>query len=653
MRTRLRFKMSSCIAFALMCALAYAAEDTAPNRKASHSFDWMDREGLQAARETRTRLGHEHRQPGVGHGLYTDFHAAFIPLTQELDQKKQEQLVAAARKTGTQILIITSAKGAEWHGIQDGILVLPGTTTDQGYLIFQNTNSYGKSGSPSGVEFLKNVHPNLSRTNNILAGMEICNSGADIRLDNQGEVGLIRRKIVSNLHSFPDEFFAGPSLYPKEILAEWDRDIQGKALTGIGVNEVLSISIFKEAGIDPFEEAVINPYEVSFRNLVTHILAQDLTESSIRNALTNGHAFVAHDWLCDPAGFSFGAINNLGVFGMGDTAPLLGTTRVAGNTPVPAKLRLIHKGTVIQEITGTNLTFQAKEPGPYRLEAWLTLAGEDRPWIYSNPVYLKTPDAREVRPPSSTISDEVKVDKNLVYREGAEEDSGKHKLDVYHPNGVPSAPVLFFIHGGSWKSGDRSLYGALGNRYSQAGFVTVVPSYRLAPKHPHPAQIEDVAAAFTWTVQHISEYGGDTNRIYVAGHSAGGHLAALLALDESYLAAYQLSPKFIHGVLALSGVYNFTIGESQESVFGKDPEFRRKASPLFHVKAGAPPFLVTFCEWDYFSLPAQARQFHKALQKAGVKSELVLIPRESHISEIVNVWRTDDPTVTAALKFMK
>src|SRR5439155_21189470 len=171
----------------------------------------------------------------------------------------------------------------------------------------------------------------------------------------------------------------------------------------------------------------------------------------------------------------------------------------------------------------------------------------------------------------------------FTYREGAEEDAGKHKLDIYLPKGKTNAPVLFFIHGGAWRSGDRSNYPPLGNRYARAGYVTVVPSYRLAPKNPHPAQIEDVAAAFAWTVQHIAEHGGDTNRIYVGGHSAGGHLSALLALDDKYLKAHDLSPKVIRGVLALSGVYNLAIGDVQSRVFGNDKEVREDASPVYHV----------------------------------------------------------------------
>src|SRR5204863_1542540 len=142
------------------------------------------------------------------------------------------------------------------------------------------------------------------------------------------------------------------------------------------------------------------------------------------------------------------------------------------------------------------------------------------------------------------------------YTDGPEDQLAKHKLDLYIPKGKTNLPVLFFIHGGAWTSGDRTQYPPLGNRYASEGILTVVPSYRLAPKFPHPAQIEDTAAAFAWTVRNISARGGDTNRIFVAGHSAGAHLVALLALDEKYLTAHQLSPKLIRGVLGFSGAYN-------------------------------------------------------------------------------------------------
>jgi acetyl esterase/lipase len=393
--------------------------------------------------------------------------------------------------------------------------------------------------------------------------------------------------------------------------------------------------------------------EMSVTNRTVHALVRDVTQPLIREAITNERAYVANDWLCDSRGFNFGAVNNLGVFNVGDSAPMVGSTRLVALTPVKAKLRLWHDGTIVQESAGTNLIFKANAPGAYRVEARLRVGEMNLPWIYSGQVYLRLPDWSDLRLPSMEISPDVTVRADISYSEGRKEDAAKHKLDAYLPKGKTNVPVLLFIHGGAWKSGDRSQYPPLGNRYARAGYLTVVPNYRLAPKYPHPAQIEDVAAAFAWTVHHISAYGGDTNRIYVAGHSAGGHLAALLALDSRYLTAHNLSPQNIRGVLAISGVYDLSIGDFQSSVFGADALARREASPLSFIKPGAPPFLVAYCQWDYFTLPAQARSFHGALRQAGIGAQLVYIPAESHISEMLSFAREDDLIVNAALKFMR
>src|SRR6185503_285552 len=126
-----------------------------------------------------------------------------------------------------------------------------------------------------------------------------------------------------------------------------------------------------------------------------------------------------------------------------------------------------------------------------------------------------------------------------------------------------------------------------------------IPSYRLAPKSPWPAQAEDTAAAFAWTVQHIAEHGGDTNRIFIGGHSAGGHLTSLLACNDRFLKPYGISSRVIRGVISLSGVYNLDVGDAMASVFGRERGVRRDASPLYFVQSPAPPFFVSYCEWDY------------------------------------------------------
>ena len=617
----------------------------------------LERSHLEATHAARLRFASE-RRPLPSHGVYEDFRAIIHAHAEDADHTKgtRQELLAAARATGIRVVFLTDHRGPKpesWRGEHDGVLFIAGSETGDGALWFPDEVPAGQPVAGGGLRLLSHVEERYDAVTDGMVGMEICNRHTDAILDKSLELYLAKamadtnlwRTVTADFRDFPDELFAAGTDYRPAIFAKWDRETKTKHFTGIGANDAHQNVIVQGVTFDP--------YAVSFRNLVTHILARELTEPLVREAVTNGHVYVAHDWLCDPTGFTFAAVNNLGVFPMGDTAPMLGKTRLMALSPLPAKLRLIHHGAVVQESTGTNLTFEAKEPGPYRLEAWLTVAGEDRPWIYSNPVYLRVPALTELILPSMAISPEVEPRKDLRYGDGPDEDRAKHQLDLYAPKGKPGVPVLFFIHGGAWKTGDRAQYAPLGNRYAREGFLTVIPSYRLAPKHPHPAQIDDVAAAFAWTARHIAEHGGDTNRIYVAGHSAGGHLAALLSLDERYLAAHQLSPRLIRGVLTLSGVFNLAGQEGQESVFGKDPEVRRSASPLFQIKAGAPPFLVSYCQWDYFALPAQAREFHRTLKQAGIDATLVYIPGESHISEMLRVTSEKDLTVAAALKFMK
>jgi acetyl esterase/lipase len=120
-----------------------------------------------------------------------------------------------------------------------------------------------------------------------------------------------------------------------------------------------------------------------------------------------------------------------------------------------------------------------------------------------------------------------------------------------------------------------------------------------------------------------------------------------LAMDPKYLKKFGIdSDKAIHGVAALSGVYDV----SQVAGFG---EKGKEASPMQYLHAHAPPFLVTYCEWDYQSLPRQAREFSAALKAKFDSVKLVYVPGESHISEIVDVVKEGDVTAAALLEFVK
>jgi acetyl esterase/lipase len=403
--------------------------------------------------------------------------------------------------------------------------------------------------------------------------------------------------------------------------------------------------VFAAAGEAVLKERGDRELIAAFRNTSIHILARELAEADIRSALAAGRAYTAHDWMCDPTGFLFVAENNLGVYEAGDAVPMM-NTRINAAVPVPAKLKLFHNDMVIAEAADSKLSYAVKEAGDYRLEAWLTVDGEDRPWIYSGRLHIANPPSLTL-PPGDTPSN-VEVRRDIVYVEGDPAEAAKHKLDLYLPKDKKNFPVMVFIHGGAWRSGDRSMYAAVGNSFAKAGIGVAIPSYRLMPKSPHPAQIRDVAEAFAWVYQNAGQYGGDSKRIYLAGHSAGGHLAALLALDGAYLKEHAIPPSAIRGVAALSGVYDVSRLPEFESDKGA-PD----GSPARYVHPQAPPFLITYCQWDYLGLPRQARDFAAALKKAFVGTQLLYIPGENHIAEIVDIWKDDDPIARAILNFIK
>jgi len=578
---------------------------------------------LKSLHEARLRLAAERNTSAIPvHGVYDDFRVLLN--VRFSDAAGAQQIAAAAKKAGACAVLLAA-------DVPENVPV---------------------PAADSGVIFLR--HPSTLHPPEKLGAAQVCNcldSTERYRgfLESAAKDPDAWKKACENFAAFPDEFFGASEDGDLSALDGWERECEAKPVVAVGACCARQAVCIKERCFDP--------YEVNFRHLSTHVLAREGREAEIREALRAGHAYASYDWLCDPTGFLFGAGNNFGVFPMGDTVPTYGGSKLVAFSPVPAKLKLIHNGAVVNEVTGTQMMFDSQEPGAYRLEAWLTLDGEERPWIITNPVYLKAPTVEAIsalKMPSVEISKNVDVKKDITYIAGKPEDEAKHKLDLYIPKNKKPAPVFFFVHGGAWRSGDRALYFPLGGRFAKEEILTVVPSYRLAPLNPHPAQIEDVAAAFAWTVKHIAEYGGDPNRIYVGGHSAGGHLSALLALDERWLKKYDLTSKSIRGAITMSGVYDLVaIGDSQAAVFGTDKEARKDASPLTFVKGGAPPFVVTYCQRDYMTLPAQAKTFYKALRDAKIEAKMVYVPGENHISEMIAVPDENDPTAKAVIEFVK
>jgi len=580
-------------------------------------------------------------------GVYRDFRAVLHIHAEDADHTKgtRADVLKAAKEDEVSVVMFTDHRGPKpdtWSGLRDGVLFIPGSEDD--HLL-----RYPASKAGAELRFLSHIEERPDMSSEGFQGMEIYNRHTDATVHKefteyfQAAMKDPRewKQLVAKEKEFPDEVFAAGTDALPLFLARWDKELAAHPFTGIAANDAHQNQIFNGTTFDP--------YAVAFRHVSTHILARDLNETEIRESLAAGRVYVSHDWLCDPTGFSFIAENNLGLFDMGDQIPLaglgVGGTIIHASLPIPAKLKLIRDGVVVAEGDDSKFAYTPKEPGAYRLEAWLSIDGEDRPWIFSNPIYVTK--ASSLSLPASTLASNIDVQKDITYTDGDLADAAKHKLDLYLPKDKKNFPVLVFIHGGSWRSGDRSLYPALGNRFAKLGIGVAIPSYRLMPKNPHPAQIEDTAAAFAWVYKNVAQYGGDANRIYVAGHSAGGHLVALLALDPAYLAKYDIPLTAIKGVAALSGVYDVSKIQGFVNADGDSP------SPIAHVHAKAPPFLVSYCQWDYLALPLQAREFALALKKSFDSVELLYVPGQGHISEIIHIVKDDDVIAQAILKLIQ
>lgn len=207
------------------------------------------------------------------------------------------------------------------------------------------------------------------------------------------------------------------------------------------------------------------------------------------------------------------------------------------------------------------------------------------------------------------------------------------KLDVWAPRATGHPlPVVIFLYGGGWVAGSRGGYGFAGSAYAGQRFVTVVPDYRLVPAVHFPAFIEDGALAVKWTRDNIARFGGDPNRIALAGHSAGSYNAAMLALDGHYLRDAGVPAGTIKAAALLSGPYDFYPFTEQRSrdALGAWPR-PAETQPINFVTLAAPPMLLATGSVDDIVMPRNSKALAAKLAAAGVPVELKIYPGKSHI----------------------
>ena len=214
----------------------------------------------------------------------------------------------------------------------------------------------------------------------------------------------------------------------------------------------------------------------------------------------------------------------------------------------------------------------------------------------------------------------------------------------------PNGTVLAMMHGGGWTSGYKEHLNFAGPCAAARGVIYASIGYRLAPRHLFPAGVEDSADAVAWLYGHVAEMGGDPERIFLGGHSAGGHYAALLGVTTGWQAPRGLPADAIRGCLPISGVYRFGEGSglTMRPRFLGPESNDAPASPVLNIEA-ARPFLIAHGGEDFPHLKTQAEEMERALRSAGADVTRIEMPGRDHFSACYAAGEADGPWVDAAL----
>jgi hypothetical protein len=412
------------------------------------------------------------------------------------------EMLADAKKVGVSAIFLsnhfrppTDFITDSWRGLHDGVLFVPGSE-DRGFLLLPTGSIATRMKDPiapflaavtaqDGLIFLSHIEERPDHSMTGLSGMEIYNRHADAKKDTVGLLAIALkltdpttlRELEESLRLYPDELLAAQVEYPADYLAKWDAETKSRRLTGVAANDchhnqillvkmvddqtvLIGTNVDRDDQMRRFTATVrpgireltkghrrgdvlarldFDPYYRSFQNVSTHILASELSESAVRAALRAGHAYVSHDWMCDPTGFSvrltegdensrgrssagklagdsprdlarpkpFSPATNPGPDAssappatiMGDQAFFSPGQMIEVRFPIECHARLLNWGKVTGEKNGRNVSWTIDSPGVYRVEGWLEIGGEARPWVYSNPIYVRS------RPEPKTTSE--------------------------------------------------------------------------------------------------------------------------------------------------------------------------------------------------------------------------------------------------------
>lgn len=279
---------------------------------------------------------------------------------------------------------------------------------------------------------------------------------------------------------------------------------------------------------------------------------------------------------------------------------------------------------------------------------------------------LTTPPTPKPQPtPAAAEKVEVVETLDVPYASIEGVDPNLLSLDIHAPKGAKGLPVVIYVHGGFWKAGDKSQQGRLPEFFCRHGFVFISANYRLAPAAKHPLLIEDVARAVAWVHDHVAGHGGDPAQLFLAGHSAGAQLVALLGTDAKRLGQRGKPLSILRAVIPLDSaamdIRSVAAGDPRpdspyRAAFGDDPAAWADASPLVHAEGAKslPPFQVVVAYGPAIAnKKAGVDAFAAALRNGGTRAEVVdASSLREHQSLMTEFGAEGDPVGAAVLEFI-
>ncbi len=234
---------------------------------------------------------------------------------------------------------------------------------------------------------------------------------------------------------------------------------------------------------------------------------------------------------------------------------------------------------------------------------------------------------------SSEVPDNVVIHRDLAY--GTDE---AHRFDVFAPPGARAAPILVFLHGGGWTNGYKEFVSFMAENVTRLGMLLVAPTYRLAPAHRLPAAMDDCRTLLAYLAGHAAQYGGDADNVFLSGHSAGGHLAAMVALQTELAARAGIPPTMIRACLPVSGIMDIhhpapapdSLDERVYTMLLSRPDEDALMSPIAWTSGNRIPFVLSYGDRDSDRVILSNRRLARLLDAQPGPSSIYMCEGRSH-----------------------